>query len=166
MNDHADQQTNLTARLPAGPLRRVHDYWAAGVTDGLLPGRQDLRPEDLTDILGHLFLIDAPEAGRYRYRLIGTRVAEWSGGDATGRYLDDPVCGESRFRFIDLVHGVVETHRPVATLGEPAIFGGSAFLFDRLMLPLAADGRNVDMILGVADMKPGPTGGGRRSLSA
>lgn len=141
--------------LPGGPLRRVFDYWLAGIEGGCLPGRRHIAPEELKDVLPRLFLIDVAEGGeRLRYRLIGTRVAAWSGGDATGRNLDDPSCGKGRHAFIEMVRSVVRERRPHLTLQMEAIFGGSYCMFDRLMLPLAADGRNVDMVLGVADMRP------------
>ncbi|MEC9345831.1 MAG: PAS domain-containing protein [Pseudomonadota bacterium] len=144
----------LAARLPAGPLSRVFAYWRTCRDDRGVPGRQHLRPEDIVADLSHLFLIDVEDPGlRLRYRLIGTRVAGWSGGDATGKYLDDPACGENREIFTALVRGVVIERRPCLTVAEPAIFGGSTHLFDRLMLPMARDGRRIDMVLGVADLR-------------
>ncbi|HZD25393.1 MAG TPA: hypothetical protein VE631_03970, partial [Alphaproteobacteria bacterium] len=97
---------------------------------------------------------DAAGTCRFFYRLIGTRITYWSGGDATGRYMDDPVCGEGAARLIDLHETVVRTGRPVLTAGEPALFEGSAMRFDRLLLPLNGTGERVDMILGVADGQP------------
>lgn len=153
MNDADQPNHGLSGLLPEGPLRRVHDHWSALTDDGGLPGRQHFAPEDFVDILGHLFLIDVLSAEEFRYRLIGTRVADWSGGDATGKRLDDPDCGPNRHAFTSLVRRVVDERAPVATLGQETLFGGSAFRFDRLLLPLAGDGQSIDMVLGVADMK-------------
>lgn len=143
------------ADLEPGPLTQLLDLWRTVEPDAGLPGRQHLGPERLVGILDKIFLIDVLDGGeRFRYRLIGTRIADWSGGDATGRYLDDPDCGENRWQFIDLVRTVARTRQPVVTIGHRAIFGGSAHLFDRMMLPLARDGETIDMIIGVANARP------------
>ncbi|WP_416900030.1 MAG: PAS domain-containing protein [Minwuia sp.] len=141
--------------VPAGALSFVHGLWLESAVDGGLPGRQDFSPERLLRYLPQIFLIDVEPGGeRFRYRLIGTQIAAWSGGDATGRWLDDPKCGPGRFEFIDLVSRVVEGRGPVMTTGKEALFDGSAYLFDRLMLPLASDGAVIDMVLGVANGQP------------
>lgn len=141
--------------VPPGPLERVHSRWVDCCAADSLPNRQDFRPEAIVSVLPQVFLIDVEgEASRrYRYRLIGTRIAEWSGGDATGRALDDPSCGPNRWAFISLVDRTVEARCPTMTLARPTLFGGSAFLFDRLMVPLASDGSSVDMVLGVANLR-------------
>lgn len=142
------------ADLESGPLTELLELWQTSAPEAELPGRQHMGPEKLVRILDRVFLIDVLEdRERFRYRLIGTRIAEWSGGNATGRYLDDPACGENRWQFIDLVKAVVATRQPVVTIGLKAIFGGSAHHFDRLMLPLARDGESVDMIIGVANAR-------------
>lgn len=144
----------LEASLPAGPVRRMYGRWLSWGGADRIPGRQHLHPEDFVADLPNVFLIDVLEGGRrLRYRLIGTNVVHWTGGDATGRDLDDAWCGDGRHAFIAMVQAVVMQRRPHLTLGQPAMFGGSARLFDRLMLPMARDGRQIDMVLGVADMR-------------
>lgn len=142
------------AELHHGPLTELLDLWQSAAPEMDLPGRQHFGPETMVPILDKVFLIDVLDGGeRFRYRLIGTRVAEWSGGDATGQHLDDPACGENRWQFIDLVRTAVRSRQPVVTIGQRAIFDGSAHLFDRMMLPLARDGETIDMVIGVANAR-------------
>ena len=140
------------AQLPGPRTREAFAYWRAKARDEALPARADLQPAEIVGLLPYLFLVDVEaETGRFRYRLVGTRITEWSGGDATAWYMDDDRCGPGGAVLQALHAEVAATGRPVLTTGEEALFRGSLLLFDRLLLPLAGDGRTVDMILGCAD---------------
>lgn len=140
------------AQLARPRLRDAFAYWRDKAPQGGLPARADLEPSQIVRLLPYLFLVDVVAgSGRFRYRLVGTRITEWSGGDATGWYMDDPRCGSGGAVLQALHAEVAASGRPLATTGEEALFKGSLLLFDRLLLPLAADGRTVDMILGCAD---------------
>ncbi len=126
-------------------------YWRGKSGDGGLPGRRDIDMVDLRpDTLPDLFLLDVVREGdrlRYRYRLIGTRMAELAGRDPTGAFVDG---------FIDPSR-VAEMHAWLdRTVTDPAPWLYSApIAFKhrdwkwswRLSLPLASDGKNVDMLL-------------------
>ena len=142
-------------QIASPTLRRLYDYWRTRRSDGALPGRAALRPEEMVPLLPQVFLVDVRDGGAsFHYRLIGTRVAQWSGGDATGWEMDDPRCGAGGAVLLALHRETVSTRRPVLVAGEPSLFNGSMLSFDRLLLPLAGDGRTIDMILGGADGRP------------
>jgi len=133
-------------------LRSALDYWRAKRREGRLPSRADLDPLELKPLLPFLYLIDVlGEPRRFRYRLIGTQVVRWSGDDGTGRFADDEFCGSGRFELIELYERTARSAMPVVTPWQSAVLGGSMMRFARLLLPLAADGRSVDMLMGVAD---------------
>lgn len=151
--------------VPSGAPREVRQYWLdrRGTRD--MPTRGDLSPTDIVHLLPNIFLVDVlPGSSKYRYRLIGTNIAMWSGDDATGREMDDPRCGEGASRFVAMHDEVVQTRAPLLTVGQPALFEGSQMLFDRILLPLANADGDVCMILGAADAVPVETGNARPRL--
>jgi hypothetical protein len=75
--------------IPSATIHRLHGYWQSKAGDaGALPYRSDIEPLELVDILPHLAIIEAVD-GRWRYRLIGTRIVEFVGRDSTGRFFDE-----------------------------------------------------------------------------
>ncbi|HWU00511.1 MAG TPA: PAS domain-containing protein [Terriglobales bacterium] len=93
-------------------LSRLYQYWRDKCGDRQFPDRADIDPVDFRYILGFVTLVDvididlpvantppggslvgnrtSPQPGRrYYFRLDGSRLAELSGTDYTGRYLDE-----------------------------------------------------------------------------
>lgn len=131
--------------------RRLCAYWQS-IRPGTdrLPGRRNFEPTDLPELLRWLWLMDVVRPPpRFRCRLFGTGHREIIGRDFTGNWLDEafPHFAASR------------THADfVAALsGEPCWYRGAADYIttkgyigiERLVLPLAADGATVDMLLGL-----------------
>ncbi len=132
-------------------IRDVHAYWLSiHPAAGGLPGRQHVDPCAIPHLLPHLFLVDVERPPlRFRYRLVGTAFVELMGCDRTGCYLDEVhpgFHGEVRRHYVD----AVEQRRPVYRKGR-AIFSVEAKRFlgmERILVPIAANGTDVDMILG------------------
>jgi hypothetical protein len=131
-------------------VAQCHDYWRRIAPPGRLPGRQHVWPGDMVPYLPHVWLLDVVrEPLRFRYRLIGTAEVRVLGTDLTGRWLDE-VHGETwddpsvrdRLRFM------AETGRPTWSR-SPVLWGPdrSHQIIENCLLPLAADGHTVDMIL-------------------
>lgn len=133
-------------------IRAVHDYWRSiHPADGRLPARAAFDPLAVVSILPHVMLIDVEgRPPRFRYRLIGTRMVDALGSDFTGQWLDEvhrkPGGGTPQF----------PSYTAVALSGEPEWRRGPPHFasyidrckeLERIFLPLAADGRTVDMIL-------------------
>ena len=77
------------AEIPSAVVHRLHDYWMAkGGALGRIPSRSDIEPLELVEILPNLAIVEAIE-GRWRYRLIGTRIVEFVGRDSTGKFFDE-----------------------------------------------------------------------------
>lgn len=142
-----------------GPLpRALYEYWAARCRDGRLPSREDVDPIEIPDLLPSLFLVDVVREGgdlRFRYRLVGTRNVERFGVDNTGRWLDE-LYGKDYFKFVG------SEYQDTTIQGKPTwarMTAGYAdrphVVYERLMCPLAADGRTVDMLMGITDFSQG-----------
>lgn len=140
------------ADIESVAIQEVYRHWQERHHGDALPRREDLEPAGIVRRLPNIFLVDVLEDPvRYRYRLIGTQLVEWSGRDATGSFMDDPLCGQGGGTLVALHDDVVRLRQPVMTVNRPALFHGSTLLFDRLLLPLAGDDDRIAMIMGVAD---------------
>lgn len=136
--------------LPQGAehpkLRQAFDYWLAKAPPGLLPGRQHIDPQELKSILPNLFLVDvgpADTSPRFRVRLIGTALTEIIGHDLTGLYVDT---ADIRAPAIARMIRLAETRQPYYVADHISTPRREHIVLHRLAMPLAADGRNVDMI--------------------
>lgn len=109
MQDDVEIFEAAEARDPR--LQRLYRYWRERCADRQFPDRGDLDPLEFNYILGFVTMVDIidldlPVANaapgdravpsqnrlprqRYFFRLDGSRLAEISGADYTGRYLDE-----------------------------------------------------------------------------
>lgn len=77
------------AEIPSAIIHRLHSYWSSKIgADGAIPLRSDIEPLEMVEILPSIAIIEAVD-GRWRYRLIGTRIVEFVGRDSTGKYFDE-----------------------------------------------------------------------------
>jgi hypothetical protein len=133
-------------------LTGLYEYWLSiQPVNGLLPARRDFDPVDVPQVLPWLWLVDVQrEPLRFKYRLIGTELVAAIGHNATGKCLDEV---HPRFTSSAGYQQLVNA----ATLAEVGFLRGSATYdggrsqgkFERLILPLATNGREVDMLLGL-----------------
>jgi len=131
--------------------RELYAYWQSKRVDGRLPARADIDPIDLRRLLPHLALIDVLRESTdldFRYRLTGTEIVERAGRDPTGRTFSDLYTGDYLETAIATYREVVDTAEPLLSERTYPLVPDREFLrYDRLLLPLAADGRTVDMIM-------------------
>ena len=131
------------------PIRRIAAYWLGKLQPGRLPGRPDIKPEELRQDLPYVYLVDV---GRdrlsFRFRLVGTRVSEWTGRDFTGMAVNEVDYGPQWRRIFDDYQSIVGNG--MATRAE--LYGpwvAKEFRhYERFLAPLARDGSTVDMIFG------------------
>lgn len=151
MFDFQSQTAEFRAQLSQEALVKLFDYWVSHSVDGRLPARSQIDPLDVPDLLSGIFLIDVDYQNgepRFRFRLIGSRIATVVESDPTGMWFED-------FYDKNNIGYMQKLYRSVALTGEPftnhshAPFSDKDFVkLDRLLLPLSSDGSQVDMILG------------------
>ena len=136
-------------------IREIFDYWQSiRPATGVLPARRHFDPLAVPALLPNIRLIDVQrEPLRFRYRLVGTRIVEAHGYDMTGQWLDE---AHPEFRSDTPVRReyltVIEERRPSYRRGKP-VFGVNEEKYtgiERLLLPFAADGATVDILLAMA----------------
>jgi len=128
-------------------------YWASLRRAGRLPGRPDLDPGDFKRHLPTISLIDvkgtaADPRRDYRMRLAGTGLYSLYGGEMTGKMIDEVFTQDAADYWRTQLDQVVCERRPVVGYHNLAWRGAPHLSVLWLRLPLARDGRTVDMVLG------------------
>lgn len=136
------------ARLQDPILVRLYDYWSGKRTGGRLPGRRDIDPVELRDLLRYVVLADIVDGGaRIRYRLVGTNMVERWGADFTGKHVDEIMQGSYRLYLEELFRETVAHASAIFSTGRFRWDIGRACETRRVFLPLASDGETVDKVL-------------------
>jgi hypothetical protein len=137
-------------------LKALLDYWRGKCGPGHLPARADIDPLELRALLGNINLIDVvpqtpgsdgkPGSRRFRYRLFGTEFVFYHGGDLTGQWVDEIGNSVYRQQLVGLYEHVVATGA-TPMLSYDYILDSRRHRFQAVILPLASNGRDIDMIL-------------------
>ena len=131
--------------------QQVFAYWSSLRADGRLPSRAQLDPHHLKQLLPTVSLIDVVRENgvvRYRQRLAGTGLYSVYGREITGRSLEEVYPGEEAGYWREQLDKVVAEGRPTVGCQTVRARPGGACSILWIRLPLASDGRSVDMILG------------------
>lgn len=150
-----DQNWPVDLDLAAPEHMAAYAFWSArkpGV--GLVPSRQDIDPLEMPrSLLPWINLIEVHRDGgalRYRHRLVGTGIVDMRNRDGTGRWFED-LYDEARLLRVHLVlDQVVRDCQPRILQDDLGNTGRSHRTLKSLVLPLAADGVTVDMLMAVS----------------
>jgi hypothetical protein len=134
-------------------IREIHAYWLGlHPAPGVLPDRRAIDPIAIRAVLPNLFLLDAsPPPLRLRYRLVGTKLVQAGGRELTGRLMEDAhpnlLLAEP---YADYPACAREAR--IGWRRGPTVFDWDRqhVQIERILLPLATDGRTVDVILGLS----------------
>lgn len=132
-----------------GRLTRLLAYWSAKRGDRPAPGRGDLDPLDIPDLLPIISLIDVlRDPLRFRYRLVGTAVVEAFGRDGTGRFVDDSLYGADAPAVFASFERIATEARPFRRRSRLHYTGSGWLVLEAIELPLVDEAGAVTMILG------------------
>lgn len=134
---------------PTSPVRQqLLAYWQSKLNGRKAPRREDILPEELGALLPWVVLLDVVGTpSRFRVRLAGTGVVREYGAEMTGQFLDDVDLGVARDRSLDDHRRAVSEFRPVVGTFEFKKRDGRWMSYERIALPLSADGKTVNMLL-------------------
>lgn len=135
----------------APELENLYRYWRAKRGDEIAPALADIRPYEVTPQLPRTLLLEVVDAApRLRYRLVGKQFVNIYGA---------PVAGQMAGQFVDEIdfdqvkHHVLANCRKVAAERLPSWTrwqfprNGRWLIYERLALPLSADGCSVDVVM-------------------
>lgn len=129
--------------------------WDAKRGERAMPARSDFDPAELKPWLGRVNLLDVLPGPPmdFRYRLCGTRTVEEYGVDLTGKCFSEAVYVGTPVTALAAMAEFVRIGKPRYRNDPIRDPQGYAVMRERLYLPLAGNGRTVDMILGYQESK-------------
>ena len=144
-----DDQDGASPQFESPILRDGYSYWRAKITGGRLPSRSDINPVEIARLMPNAVMVDVqrePELD-FRYRLIGTTVAENLYKDHTGSWFSEIDYQKAPSQIWQNCCRVVETGE--ALLPSTPYVGPRQGLtrIEDVILPLADDGETVDCLL-------------------
>ena len=136
--------------IPSDTLKVLYDYWERLRGNRRFPLAAEVDAVDMREALGHIMLLDVIDGGQdFRYRVYGTKIADRSGFDMTGKRTSEVrTDGYVRDFFLAIYRAVLLRGEPVFTnhAAPPRI---TAATWNRLILPLADDsGAIVRLLVG------------------
>ena len=133
-------------------VRQLNDWWIANPESGGLPDRRSFDPAQFKALMPNLLIVEIePDPFRVRYRLVGTRVAQFTGFDFTGKYLDELIAAGSASEWQNQYQAACANRRPVfGAITEPTTSGGT-FTFEFGLFPISAGGAEVRQFISVED---------------
>lgn len=139
------------AYLPDNKLVRLFGYWQGLCREGKIPSRRDIDPVEIPDLLPNIFLLDVVgDADDFVFRLAGTLVEDAFSMPLRGRSIAEiqrqagipiPVA-----HHVEVARGGGPRYRE----GKMLVAGREHWRVRRLLLPLASDGRVIDVLIGCA----------------
>jgi hypothetical protein len=131
-------------------VRRLFAYWhSIRPAPELLPGRQHFDPLDIADLMPSVFMLErAAGSGRFRYRLVGTRVVGAMQRDVTGQWYDEAHPGALDHPLHKYFLERIERAEPTWRRGRPWLHvDPDIYGIEQVVLPMARDGKTVDLLL-------------------
>jgi hypothetical protein len=141
--------SEVATEMPQAPqLRALLDYWNSKCgADGSLPSRALIDPVELRGLLPHVYLVDVLPDESFRIRLLGEVHVAIYGTGLVGRSIDEIFPPEHAAQFHRLYKAVLRRRAPVVNAGQVFWWRNKEWLpFEGLHMPLAGDGRKIDMI--------------------
>jgi hypothetical protein len=126
-------------------------YWIGRRGSRTMPCKRDIDPIEIPPkVLPHLQIIEVLDDGaRFRYRLIGTALADAYGTDFSGKRPDE-LFADDRLNFIQNIYRTVYRSKAPLFLHNKYHTPKNVDLFAiRIYMPLSDDDVNVNYILGV-----------------
>lgn len=131
-------------------IKAAFDYWNEKRADRDMPARGDIDPAEIVPLLPHVMLVDvAHDPLDFSFRLVGTEVVHRYGREFTGRRLLDLDLDHVKQQVFEEYSLSVERGQPEYFVDDYMMTDGRVMHFERLLMPLSDDGRQVNMLFGV-----------------
>jgi hypothetical protein len=135
---------------PKSPhLKQLLEYWREKKGDRMAPMRAEIDPAEIKALLPYVGMVDVERAPlRFRYRLAGSDIARGYGREITGHYLDEMDLNGHEHQITQEYTRAADSAEPSCTTWEYLRKDGRNVRYERLVLPLSSDGRQIDMLFG------------------
>jgi hypothetical protein len=126
-------------------------FWLRHCGEHRVPQWQAVEAENLTRVSANLSFLDVSGVGdqaRFQIRFHGATIAQVYGStDCRGKYIDEIIPPANHHSGLAPYHRAMSRGLPVYTIHDVRDRQGRLIHFERLLLPFAHDGENVDRIL-------------------
>jgi hypothetical protein len=130
-------------------VERAFLYWSSKCKAGRPPSRADIRPEDIPQLLPHVFLVEVTQAPLdFRFCIVGTEICNLAGRDYTGARVNAQEYGPDWKSVFESYWRVIGTAAPEVAVRRAPWFTREFLIYERLIAPLSTDGITVDMLFG------------------
>lgn len=120
---------------------------------GQVPGRKDIDPLEIPRLLPWVNLVDVhrqPDGLTFRHRLVGTGIVDAWDRDSTGHWFHELYEPRKMARMQPVLEQVVRIGEPTLLHDDLREVGKPYRTASSLVMPLASDGRIVDMLMTVS----------------
>lgn len=126
----------------------LYRYWLAKRGQRRMPARADIDPTEIPQLLAYISIVHKVE-DEYRYRLVGTMVANQRGRDLTGDAITAYTGGapESASAVKEVSAHIFTFGRPLFVTGEYEVGPGDLHHASAAAVPLSNDDREVNMVM-------------------
>lgn len=125
--------------------------WKRHLATHRVPPWQAVEAENLSRVAANLSFLEVSGGdgpARLLIRFHGETIGQVYGSpDCRGKYLDEIIPAARRAEGLAPYHRTLETGRPVYTIHDVTDRNGRLVHYERLLLPYARDGQNIDHIL-------------------
>ncbi len=144
----------LPDRIKSVVVRHVYQYWSLKAAGGRLPGRSDIRWDQLRGLASFVVMVDVLQQPlSFRIRYFGTQLVQWAGRDYTG-YLIEEGAADPEWRLVfSEYRSVVETRQPRLDAREAEWLAEGRRRYERAIAPLSDNSQAVDMLFGAVHMQ-------------
>lgn len=130
------------------------DFWRENCRDGLLPLSASFTPQKIRGNLPWVVMADAlPDCSDFRFRVVGSRAAEYFLGNGTGKTIREAFAGVDQ-AFIEatlwLYRRTCSERFPMRLTGPSSTYRQIYFPnYDALYLPYSTDGNHADRVVNI-----------------
>ncbi len=136
--------------------RQLYAYWSRLRGDRIAPQRSEIDPNEIRQILGNTFILEAAASDAYVYRLAGTRICSAYCRELKGQpFL--PLWTGSDLESIATLLKAVHVDGAIAVVGFTGFTARNQDItFELTLMPLCHEGRQINRILGSQSMADTP----------
>ena len=130
-------------------------YWRDSLCGASLPLRTSFTPQKVRGNLPWVVMADAqPDCSDFRFRVVGSRVAEYFLGNGTGKLIREAFGSGADQGFVEatlwLYRRACSERTPIRLTGPSSTYQSIYFPnFDTLYLPYSSDGESTDRIVNI-----------------
>ena len=139
--------------ISSNSLLEIRNYWMALKQGRPMPLKEELNPASIARHLPNVALVDVfHNPLRFKYRLLGTRITELAGRNATGKWLDKELYGENTENMLWMFRNCAASKQPVAVREQIQFVDKSWINVDVAAFPMGNADGEITVILSAVDL--------------